>query len=183
LTIVAGANGAGKSTVTRWTTEAFQDHPVLDPDAMAKTIQVTGIRGGSAIDAGRAVLRSTEAFLQKQESFLVESTLSGHTYIRMMRRAASLGYRLRLIYVGTESVEINIQRVKDRVVKGGHNVPEADQRRRFPRTLANLPTAVELADEAILFDNTSPEGPRKIALKDANGLTFYPPTPEWAKHL
>jgi predicted ABC-type ATPase len=156
---------------------------MLDPDAVAKVVDVAGLRGGSAIDAGRAVLRMTEEFLRKQESFLVETTLSGNTYIGMMKRASSLGYTVRLIYVGTDSVEINVQRIRERVLKGGHDVPEDDQRRRYPRSFANLRTALELADEAILFDNSSPEGHRKIALKDAAGITFFPPVPEWAKDL
>jgi predicted ABC-type ATPase len=183
LTIVAGANGAGKSTVTRWTREAFQEQPVLDPDAVAKSIEVTGFQEGSAIDAGRAILRNVELFLGRRENFLVETTLSGNTYIRMMHRAAKLGYAVRLIYVGTESVEINIERIRDRVLKGGHDVSEADQRRRYPRSFENLKTALGLADEAILFDNSSPEGPRKVALKDERGVSFYPPLPRWVDQL
>jgi predicted ABC-type ATPase len=101
----------------------------------------------------------------------------------MMGRATSLCYGIRLIYVGTESIEINIERIKERVRKGGHDVPEEDQRRRYPRSFANLKAALELADEGILFDNSSPEGHRKIALKDATGITFFPPIPEWAKSL
>jgi predicted ABC-type ATPase len=125
----------------------------------------------------------TEDLLKKKESFLVETTLSGNTYMRMMKRAVMLGYKIRLIYVGTESVEINIQRIQERVLKGGHDVPTEDQRRRYPRSFANLKAALELADEGILFDNSSLEGHRKIALKDATGITFFPPIPEWAKSL
>lgn len=60
-----------------------------------------------------------ESLLSKRESFLVETTLAGGSYIRMMKRAVTLGYKVRLIYVGTESVEINIQRIRQRVLNGG----------------------------------------------------------------
>jgi predicted ABC-type ATPase len=181
LTVVGGANGAGKSTLTRLGRETFQSHAVLDPDAIAKEMQVSALRGGSAIDAGREVLRRAEDFLAKRESFLVETTLSGSTYIRMMKRASSLGYRIRFLYVGTSSVEINIQRVRNRVKRGGHDVPEEDQKRRYPRSLENLPEALNLADEAIIFDNSTSVGHNKIIVKDHKGYTFYDPIPVWAE--
>jgi predicted ABC-type ATPase len=73
--------------------------------------------------------------------------------------------------------------VKDRVLKGGHDVPEEDQRRRYPRSVANLRTAFDLADEVILFDNSSIEGPRKIAVKDETGFSTYSPLPNWTANL
>ena len=181
LTVVAGANGAGKSTLTRLGREIFQSYAVLDPDAVAKDMQVSGVHDGSAIDAGREVLRRAENFLVKRESFLVETTLSGSTYIRMMKRATSLGYRLRFLYVGTSSVEINIQRIKNRVKRGGHDVPEEDQKRRYPRSLENLPKALKLADEAIIFDNSTFVGHNKVIVKDHKGYIFYDPIPIWAE--
>jgi predicted ABC-type ATPase len=179
LTVVAGANGAGKSMLTQSVREAFQDHPVLDPDAVAKAAE-TMATGGSPVDAGRLILRMCEEFLGRRESFLVETTLSGKTYLKMMKRAVGLGYRVRLIYVGTESVEINIQRIRERVLKGGHDVPEQDQRRRFPRSFANLKLAVRLADEMLLFDNSSPDGHRLVAIRSDRGRVAFPPLPGWA---
>ncbi|AEU37690.1 zeta toxin family protein [Granulicella mallensis] len=181
LTVVAGANGAGKSTLTRFGRETFQSTAILDPDAIAKDMQISGAHGGSAIDAGREVLRRSENFLSKRESFLVETTLSGNTYLHMMKRAASLGYRLRLLYVGTSDVSVNLQRVKNRVKRGGHDVPEEDQRRRYPRSLENLPKALNLADEAIVFDNSTLIGHNKVIVKDHRGYTFYDPIPVWAE--
>jgi predicted ABC-type ATPase len=181
LTVVAGANGAGKSTLTRFGRESFQSFAVLDPDAVAKSMQEAGVKAGSAIDAGREVLRLAEDYLAKGESFLVETTLSGNTYIRMMKRAGLLGYKLRLLYVGTSNVEINMQRVKNRVSRGGHDVPEDDQRRRYPRSLENLPKAFALANEAIIFDNSGSIGNIKLIVKDAKGVTLYAELPAWAE--
>lgn len=182
LTVVAGANGAGKSTLTSSARAAFQGNPVLDPDAVAKAAAKMAA-GGSPIDAGRLILRMCEEFLERRESFLVETTLSGKTYLRMMKRAAGLGYTVSLIYVGTDSVDINIQRIRDRVLKGGHDVPEEDQRRRFPRSFANLELALQLADEVALFDNSSSAGPRAVSIRDGRGTNFFPPVPAWASEL
>jgi predicted ABC-type ATPase len=183
FTVVAGANGAGKSTLTRLGREGFQDSAVLDPDAVARSMQRLGVHSGSPIDAGRAVLEMAEGYLTSGSSFLVETTLSGNTYLRMTVRAKNLGYLVVLLYIGTADVSINLQRVRNRVEKGGHDVPEEDQLRRYPRSVANFRKAFELADEAIVFDNSTPKGYTKVAVKDANGVELFELVPEWASFL
>ena len=180
---MAGANGAGKSTLTRLGREGFQDSAVLDPDAVARSMQRLGVQSGSPIDAGRAVLEMAEGYLTSGSSFLVETTLSGNTYLRMMVRAKKLGYLVVLLYIGTSDVSINLQRVRNRVEKGGHDVPEEDQLRRYPRSLANCKKAFELADEAIVFDNSTLKGHTKVAVKDVNGVELFEPVPKWAVFL
>lgn len=183
FTVVAGANGAGKSTLTRLGREGFQDSAVLDPDAVARSMQRLGVRSGSPIDAGRAVLDMAEGFLSSRSSFLVETTLSGNTYLRMMARAKEFGYLVVLLYVGTSDISINMQRVRSRVEKGGHDVPEEDQLRRYPRSFVNFRKALELADEAVVFDNSTAKGHTKIAVKDTNGIEIFEPVPTWAAFL
>ena len=182
FTVVAGPNGSGKSTLTRLGRETFQDTVILDPDAIAKSMQAVGTESGSAMDAGRAVLLRAEDLLLGRQSFLVETTLSGNTYLRMMKRARDQGYTVVLLFVGTSDVSINLRRVRGRVRKGGHDVPEEDQLRRYPRSMENLGRAFELADEAILFDNSS-ESHVKVAVKDTEKTTLYEPLPEWAAFL
>ena len=134
------------------------------------------------MDAGRAVLLRAEELLSNKQSFLVETTLSGNTYLRMMKRAREQGYTVVLLFVGTSDVSINLRRVRGRVRKGGHNVPEADQLRRYPRSMENLGRAFELADEAVVFDNSS-ESHVKLAVKDKEKTTLYEPLPGWATFL
>jgi len=112
----------------------------------------------------------------------VETTLSGNTYLRMMKKAKELGYLVVLMYVGTTRVEINMQRVRFRVTRGGHDVPEEDQIRRYPRSLANAAKALAIADEAVILDNS---GSRyvKVAVKRATGIELFEPVPEWAVWL
>ncbi|HMF53989.1 MAG TPA: zeta toxin family protein [Edaphobacter sp.] len=183
FTVVAGANGCGKTTLTRWAREEFQESSVLDPDAIARSLKATGINSGSPMDAGREVLLMAQRLLDSSQSLTVETTLSGKTYLRMMQRAKMLGYLVVLIYIGTSDLSINLQRVRYRVAKGGHDVPEEDQRRRYPRSMTNAAKALTLADEAIVLDNSTSDGYLKVAVKRTSGMEFFEPVPKWAQNL
>lgn len=182
FTVVAGPNGSGKSTLTRLARVTFQDSVVLDPDAIAKSQQRIGVLAGSAMDAGREVLERAEGLLRSQQSFVVETTLSGNTYLRMMARAKELGYDVTLLFVGTSDVTVNLERVRGRVSGGGHDVPAEDQRRRYPRSMANFKKAFALADEAAVFDNSG-TSQVKVATKRAEGIKLFEPVPDWAAFL
>jgi predicted ABC-type ATPase len=183
LTILAGSNGCGKSTLTTYGKAKFQAAPVLDPDAIAKSIQETLPTKNSDLEAGRRVLLLAEELITSQQSFTVETTLSGSTYLRMASRAKQAGFNIMVIFVGTTSVEINIERVKARVKKGGHDVPEADQRRRFPRTLANMKKLLPLADFAVLLDNSGERGHDLVAFGRPGHMHWHEPIPIWAAAL
>jgi predicted ABC-type ATPase len=123
LTLIAGANGSGKTTLTRWNTDLFKDIPVLDPDSIGKALQPTAATS-FPIAGARQVLRSANDHVQRAESFAVETTLSGKNYLRMMLNAHRCGFEIVLVYIGTDNVEINLGRIRDRVLAGGHDVPE-----------------------------------------------------------
>jgi predicted ABC-type ATPase len=123
LTIIAGANGCGKSTLT--SRARFIDKiPLLDPDAVSKALQPS-VPGTSAVAAARQVLTSADKHIEKGESFAVETTLSGKSYLQMMVEARIRGFEVVLVYIGTENVEINLARIRNRVLAGGHDVPRA----------------------------------------------------------
>jgi predicted ABC-type ATPase len=81
---------------------------VLDPDAIAKSIRETLDSDNSDIEAGKQVLRRAEELIAERQSFTVETTLSGSTYLRMASRAKDVGFNIMVVFVGTASVEINI---------------------------------------------------------------------------
>ena len=154
----------------------FRGIEIIDPDAIARSIG-----SGDLLRAGREALRRRRDALAAGRSHLVETTLAGSGILRHMTAARGAGYRIVLHYVSVASPERALDRIRNRVTLGGHDVPEADARRRFVRSHANLPAAITRADEALLYDNTDPDRPhREVAiLKD--GVRWVAGTvPGWA---
>lgn len=178
FTVIAGANGSGKTTLTSWNADLFKEIPLLDPDAIANNLQAS-TAGMFPVAAARHVLKSAAGHLSKAQSFAVETTLAGKNYLQMMLDARNLGFEVVLVYIGTDSVETNLVRIRNRVLAGGHDVPEADVRRRYQRSLQNLPGAIRRADHAILFDNSSDNGYRLVAILGAEEEEWVGPNPPW----
>lgn len=103
LTIIAGPNGSGKSTFTRATLEALRV-PVIDPDAEARLLRPDAPEE-AAIQGGRQAIKRARAYLENNESFAAETTLSGNTYLRMMAEAKQKAWQVNLIYVGVDNVQ------------------------------------------------------------------------------
>jgi predicted ABC-type ATPase len=184
LTVIAGANGAGKSTLTAGNLDVFGAIPVLDPDVFANILHSSG-RGISAISAGKEVLRSAKEHLRRAESFAVETTLSGKNYLQMMQYARGFDrcFEAVLIYIWTRSVEINLARIVKRVLVGGHDVPEIDVRRRYLRSLQNLPAAAGNADQVLLLDNSDDLGFQPVGSLGHSLRRWFSPVPVWATKL
>lgn len=175
LFVVAGPNGCGKSTLTR--TTWFGGVEVIDPDAIARDMA-----SGSPGEAGREAVRLRRAAVGAGRPLVVETTLAGHGVLRLMAVARRAGYRIELHYVAVESPDRALSRIRTRVAQGGHHVPEADVRRRFARSLARLPAAVELSDEARLYDNTDREQPhREVAILKGGTWWTAARLPGWAR--
>lgn len=176
LTIIAGPNGAGKSTLTA--SGAFKDLPVIDPDAIARTLNPADPES-AARRAGKKALDLRRDFLEKQTSFAIETTLSGNSTLALIDEAKQHGFRVALNFIGLESVDLAKARVASRVASGGHNVPQEDIERRFARSFENVPDAISKADEAVLYDNTGPSPLRRIAELSRERFSFEN-APVWA---
>lgn len=135
---------------------------------------------GFPVASARRVLTAAGEHTAKGESFAVETTLSGKSYLRMMLEARRRDFEIVLVYIGTENVEINLTRIRNRVLTGGHDVPEKDVRRRYQRSFENLPLAAERADHIILFDNSEEEGYRVVAVLGLSGNQWFKSIPDWA---
>ena len=181
FTLIAGANGAGKSTLTSGNPEVFSPFPLLDPDTFRKPISPPSTT--SPIAAGREVLCLAREYLERHQSFSIETTLSGKNYLEMMIGARTLGFEIVLVYIGTEKVEINLSRIAQRVLSGGHDVPEADVRRRFARSFKNLPVAIGRADHTLLFDNSAEQGYQLLSVLSPTTIQWFDPLPMWAMNL
>jgi predicted ABC-type ATPase len=180
LWIVAGPNGSGKSSLYHGAEiESFdQSVWIINPDALTAHIrQVENL----SLDAAnlQAVLR-IEAWLlasiQAYQTVGVETVLSTDKYRRLVLAAKSNQFEFRLIYVLLDSPELNIERVKLRVKKGGHDVPEQKIRQRWSKSLSQLPWFLEQADRAFIFDNGG-SLPRQVGLKQNGKIRIDPSAP------
>lgn len=160
LVVIAGSNGAGKSS---WTASGHvhSSIPVLDPDAIARALWPDAPHQAATL-AGREVLRLQREYLADARSFAVETTLSGTSILRLMENARASGFSVHLLYIGLEDVRIAINRIAVRVARGGHGIPAADVRRRYGRSLGHLRAAIERSDRVQLIDNTGEGDPREV---------------------
>lgn len=136
--VIAGCNGAGKTTFAReFLPKEVKCLRFLNADEIARGLSPFK-PSNSAVQAARLLLAQIEDSLSERETFALETTLSGHTYIRLFIRARELGYEIELHYLWLSSPAQAIARVRQRVQQGGHHVPATDIRRRFKRSLAHL---------------------------------------------
>jgi predicted ABC-type ATPase len=170
--VVAGPNGSGKTTFTRRFLAGKL--PVVNPDDIAERESVR------SVSAGRLAIRRQQALLDADHSFAFETTLSGRHEIDLMRQAAKQGYKVNLVFIALDTADLSIGRIVQRVLDGGHNVPSVDVKRRYSRSLANLPEALHLSDRAFLVDNTRAR-PRVLVSIEAGRLKrAVRDLPRWA---
>jgi predicted ABC-type ATPase len=165
--LIAGCNGAGKTTFAReFLPKEVKCLRFLNADEIARGLSPFD-PGASAVKAARLLLSEFRASLQCRETFALETTLSGRTYVAMLRQAKALGFRIHLHYLWLPNPRMAVARVRQRVKKGGHDVPVADIRRRFARSLVHLAeNYAPLADRWAVWDNqTSP--PKLLAQSTA----------------
>jgi predicted ABC-type ATPase len=138
LYLIAGCNGAGETTFAKiFLPEEAKCLRFLNADEIARGLSPLK-PSASAVQAARLLLKQVDDCLRRRETFALESTLSGKTYIRLFQRALKLGYGIELHYLWLSSADHAVARVRLRVKQGGHHVPASDIRRRFKRSLVHL---------------------------------------------
>lgn len=155
IIIIAGPNGAGKTTFAR----EYLLKEAHCPDFINVDLIAAGLSpfdpDRAAIQAGRLMLSEIQRRVRKRESFAFETTLSGHVYARMIPEWRTIGYRMRLIFLGLPNPDVAIARVAMRVAQGGHNVSSTVIRRRFDAGLGNLEDVyMDLVDNWEWYDNS-----------------------------
>jgi len=152
LIIIGGANGSGKTTFAKEFMNVI-GYEFLNADEIAKEIEKKE-PNSVLIKAGRIFFKRLNNCIQEQRNFIVETTLSG-TYInKVAKKAKQHGYKLTVIYLFLDDPNLCIERVKIRVLKGGHDVPVEDIVRRFYRSKDNfLNNFMGLADNWSMIYN------------------------------
>ncbi|ARQ60505.1 MULTISPECIES: zeta toxin family protein [Rhizobium] len=167
--LLAGPNGSGKSS-------AFPKLKLegvwINADEIAKAMPASGDGRSTDMHAGRAALRKIAEMIETRQSFIFETTLSSQHSIRLMQEAKAAGFTVGLYYVALDSVETNVERVKQRVLKGGHDIPEENIRRRHKGSFENLTEALRIADEVLLIDNSGLEPHEVFAISSGVVQSF-----------
>jgi predicted ABC-type ATPase len=166
LYIISGCNGAGK------TTASFTILPdVLDCKEFINADEIA--RGLSpfqpekvGIEAGRIMLNRIQELLSQGKTFAFETTLATKSYKNIIQQAKSLGYTINLLFFSLNSIELAIDRVKTRVLEGGHHIPSDIVARRYSNGLKNLfEIYSDIVDNLTIFNNSNGQ-PELIAKKD-----------------
>ena len=165
LWLIAGPDGVGKTTYARRYlravagTERFVN---LDEIARGFSPLTPTPDAETAAAAARAVLARCAETIAARRSFALETTLAGRTHLRTLERAKAAGFATTLLFCILPDVEIALTRIAARVAAGGHAVPEADARRRFPRACGNFATYAAACDLWRILDTQLAE-PRLVA--------------------
>ncbi|PYI87633.1 MAG: Zeta toxin family protein [Verrucomicrobia bacterium] len=173
--VIAGCNGAGKTTFAKeFLPKEIKCLRFLNADEIAHGLSPLEPSAG-AVKAARLLLQQIEESFRRPETFALETTLSGLTYVRLFRRAKRRGYILKLFYLWLPSPDVAVARVRERVRKGGHDVPATAIRRRFHRSLVNLRYHyLPLADSWAVFDNSG-DTPTLVAESESGKLGVVNP--------
>jgi predicted ABC-type ATPase len=173
LWIVAGPNGVGK------TTYAFRN--IRNISGSVNFVNLDEIaRGLSPLQpdaqqrrAARTALAMQDDFIVGRQSFSLETTLPGATYLGLVKRAKAAGYLVHMFFFSVPTFEVSIARVAKRVSRGGHGVPEADIRRRYLRSYENFFRYVEFVDDWTVWENGAS---RAYAVASGTGSSVNPYT-------
>ena len=181
-TIFAGVNGAGKTSIYKsiYYNENMNEKRINTDEMVARIGSWTD--NTLQIKCAREAVKLIKEYINKGISFNQETTLSGKSIINNIRLAKEKGFYIVMNYVGVENKEVAKDRVKIRVSKGGHGIPDKDIERRYYDSLKNLNDVVKICDEVNIYDNT--EILREIIyLKYGDIIWKDKQIPNWANYI
>ena len=174
--VIAGPNGAGKSTLA----------PILLRDRLGvlEFINADTIAAGlsafraeaAAVGAGRIMRKRLRELGVRQQSLAFETTLAARSYASWLVELKRAGYQIGLLFVWLQSPELAVQRVRQRVLTGGHDIPVETIQRRYAKGVKNFFSLYQpLADEWGVYDNSTLGAPRLFASGQAATQQIYVP--------
>ena len=152
LTIVAGVNGAGKST---YMNQLKENSNILihNPDSIRKK-ETKKNPGIGNLSIGRAIIKDRNQKLSLKQNMAWETTLSGATMIDHIKKAKKDGFQVNLVFVSLDKLNTHFKRIKERVLTGGHDIPAHDVKRRFRTSYENFKKVIPQVDNLKIYDNT-----------------------------
>jgi len=167
LWLLAGGNGAGKSTFYRTQLEPL-GFPFVNADILAKELYPDSPEQHS-YDAAIIAEQIRKDLLEQGNSFCFETVFSHHSKIDFVAQAKISGYEIVLVFIHLDNISLNQSRVNQRVSEGGHSVPPEKVESRIPRTLENIRKVIPLCDSVFILDNSRSDNPFKNLVTINNG--------------
>lgn len=179
LQVVVGPNGSGKTTfVTEFLALELPGYAYVNADEIAKARWPTG-SDAHAYEAAQVAAETRAHLIASGRSFIAETVFSHPSKLDLIRSAQEADYQV-VLHVMLVPEDLAVRRVAYRVQAGGHDVPEHKIRERYQRLWRLVAQALLLADRAVVYDNSRPDGPANIA-EFFGGMPFGAATwPEWA---
>lgn len=155
LYIIAGCNGAGKTTASFTVLpEMLNCDEFINADEIARGLSPLNPEKVS-IDAGRLMLGRINKLISIKKDFAFETTLATRSYRKTISKAVTRGYQVTMVFFWLDSVQLAFERVRARVLEGGHNIPEEVIHRRYYSGLRNLfEIYIPICDYWMLFNNS-----------------------------
>ena len=180
IIIIAGPNGSGKSTLASQLGLKcdFISADKCEKDLLAHILDKDERELKATIYVAKAIM----AAISTNQSCAFETVFSTEQMPEFLKNAKRQGYKISLHFVATETPEINIRRVAQRVKQGGHDVPREKIISRYEKTMKILPLLIEFVDEAIIYDN-SKDKIRAFMVKENNQIKIISDIPNWAIDL
>lgn len=178
-TIFAGVNGAGKTTMYKSIYyDENKDEKRINTDEMVASIG-SWRDSNLQMKCAREAVKLIREYINNGISFNQETTLTGNSIVKNIRNAKEKSFYIVMNYIGVESPEIAKERVRIRVSKGGHGIPDEDIERRYYESFKNLQRVINICDEINVYDNTE-MFKEIINIKNGNILWRTNNIPKWA---
>lgn len=188
LCVVAGPNGSGKTTTTiqllnnEWTAESLY----INPDNIAQETFGDWNSPEAVIKAAKQATQLRYDCLQKGQDFVFETVFSSMEKLEFLKKANEADFFIRFFYVCTSDPAINVARITQRYLDGGHEVPISKVISRYYKSLLNAAKAISFVDRAYIYDNSVDNQLPRLLFRTTDGQLFKQYTddiPEWAKLL
>ena len=188
MCIVAGPNGSGKTTTTEQLlkNEWGADSLYINPDNIAKDIFGDWNSTEAVLKAAQKATEQRYECLKNGTDFVFETVFSSAEKMDFIQKAKDAGFFIRIFYVCTESPLININRIAQRYLNGGHEVPISKTISRYYSSLKNISRAIKIADRVYLYDNSVENAAPRLILRTADGIIAKQYTndlPDWVRAI
>lgn len=188
LCIVAGPNGWGKTstTVQLLHNEWAESSLYINPDNIAQEQFGDWNSPSAVLKAAELATKMRYECLEKKQDFVFETVFSSEEKLQFVKEAKKVGFFIRIFFVCTENPEINVRRITQRYLNGGHEVPISKIISRYYKSLLNIGKAISLVDRVYIYDNSIENHMPQLLFRTVSGTLFkqyVEEIPEWAQFL